>query len=129
MKLSGFHSFIARAILMTVGCVAASLASAGNLDFEQHAYAIELNRCIDMLRPAMQASRASKISYDVQEIQLSGPWYQFEISVSVDRENGAERIDSYKVGCKSNRWIDSSELQVRHNAEQLPAAMELQASK
>jgi hypothetical protein len=105
------------------------VASATNLTLERNAYADELDRCIDLIRPSVQAGDVGKITYDVQEIDLRGPWYEFEISVSVEGENGAMQLDGYKVGCKSNRWIDASKLQARRNIEKLPLTMELVASK
>ena len=129
MKVNTSRRRIAPAIAFTVGLLAAGIASSGNLDFVEQAYAEELNRCIDMIRPVMPASGAGKIIYDVQQIDLRGPWYQFEISVSIEEENGATKIDGYKIGCKSNRWGNSATLQARRNRQQLPTMSELLASQ
>jgi len=116
-------------VVATVGMLTAGVAGAGDLNYAEQAYRDELNRCVALLRPAMPVTGVRKITYEVQEIELRGPWYQFEISVSVEDESGATRIGGYRVGCKSNRWIDSSTLQARRNVQSLPLTKELLASE
>ncbi len=113
----------------TVGALATGIANAEVSYFERNGYEEEMNRCIDLLQPAMQSINSGKIIYDVQQIDLRGPWYQFEISVSVEDEAGIKSLDSYKIGCKANRWIESAELNVRRNTQQLPVTQEPLASK
>ena len=124
-------------ILMTAATVSfftTGVASAASSYLEQYGYEEEMNRCIDLLRPVMrisasQTAGAAKIIYDVQDVDLRGPWYRFEISVSVEDEAGAKLLDGYKVGCRSNRWIESAQLKDRRNSEELPGEMALFASK
>ena len=127
MKALNLRNEVVLAMAATVGILAAGVANADY--FERNGYEDEMNRCIDLIQPSMQAVKSGKVIYDVQEIDLRGPWYQFEISVTVEDEAGARRIDGYKVGCKSNRWIETAELKERRNTEQLPVEMELLASK
>ena len=129
MTAKTFHRNITGVIAAAVGMLTWGVASSGDLNLTRQAYEDEMNRCINLLRPLMPVNTNSKIIYDVQGIDLRGPWYLFDISVSIEDQNGVELVDGYKFGCKSNRWKDSSELQSRRNTQQLPEKMELMASK
>ena len=95
--------------------------------FTRDDYQDEVNRCIDLLRPALSAQDGDKVIYDIQEIELRGPWYQFEISASVVDADGTTRVDGFKVGCKANRWIEKAQLAERKNKQQLTNGLELLA--
>ena len=126
MIAKAFRSLAVRVAVAAVGMLAAGLAVADTLDLESSAYQQEMHRCIDLLRPALQSVEAGKIIYDVQEIDLRGPWYEFEISVTVEDSAGNKRLDGYRVGCQSNRWIEMARLEERRNAEKLPVEVKIE---
>ena len=129
MNVISLRSRIIVMIAAAVSLFTAGTASAENSYLEQYGYEEEMNRCIDLLRPALQLAELGKVTYDVQEIDLRGPWYQFEISVTVEDESGTKLLDGYKVGCKSNRWIESAQLKYRRNSQELLADTMLLASQ
>ena len=88
--------------------------------FEQRGYQDELLLCADLLRPVLAAGQGDRVSYVVDEIELRGPWYRFEIAATVVSAAGETVLEDYRVGCKSNRWIESARLLARHNAQELP---------
>jgi len=83
--------------------------------FEHHGYDSELQHCVELLRPTLNAPADGKIQYLLQEVKLRGPWYRFEIQASVFDSDGAVSLDGFKVLCKSNRWIESARLIERRN--------------
>ena len=87
--------------------------------FEENGYEEELALCVDLLRPSLAASAGEKVEYVVQDIDLQGPWYRFEIAATVTDVEGQIRIDGYRVGCKSNRWIESAQLDDRNRIPKL----------
>lgn len=95
--------------------------------FTRQDYEDEVNRCIDLLRPALSAKDGDRVIYDIQEIELRGPWYQFEISATVIDAGGVTTVDGFRVGCKANRWVESAKLAERENDRQLNASLELLA--
>ncbi len=105
-----------------LGLATAAQGAAEYNYFTQHGYEDEINRCIDLLRPALGAQAGDKVVYDIQEIQLRGPWYQFEISTTIIDPKGNISVDDYMVGCKANRWIDSVQLAERRNTTQLKSS-------
>jgi hypothetical protein len=82
---------------------------------ETYGYDMELQHCIELLRPTLGATENEKVKYSVEDIALRGPWYRFEISASVFGADGSTRVDGFKVLCKSNRWIQSAKLIERRN--------------
>lgn len=126
MFAKAFRSRAVRVAVAAVGMLAGGLAAAESLYFEQNAYQEEMHRCIDLLRPALQSVAAGKVIYDVQEIELRGPWYEFEISVTVEDPAGNKRLDGYKVGCQSNRWVEMARLEDRRNNEKLPVEVKIE---
>jgi hypothetical protein len=77
---------------------------------EQYGYTEELQHCVDLLRPTLNTGSEERASFVVEDIVLRGPWYRFKISASVFSADGVTRVDSFKVSCKSNRWIESARL-------------------
>jgi hypothetical protein len=106
-----------------------SIAGATDSYFEQYGYEDEINRCISLLRPSLGAASNDRVTYEIQEIDLRGPWYRFEISASVVDVTGQMKLDAFKVGCKANRWVETAQLMERPNAQQLALNSELFASK
>ena len=82
---------------------------------ETYGYDMELQHCVELLRPTLGATENEKVKYVVGDIALRGPWYRFEISASVFGADGSTRVDGFKVLCKSNRWIQSAQLIERKN--------------
>ena len=114
------------------GLAAALLAWFGQINaaaaydyLEMYGYEDELARCIDLIRPALQAREGEKVTYDVQKIDLRGPWYNFAIGMTLVDRQGNKQIDNYKVGCKANRWVASARLVERRNTEPLPMRLGL----
>ena len=95
--------------------------------FTRYDYEDEVYRCIDLLRPALSAKDGDKVIYDIQEIELRGPWYQFEISATVIDADGVTTVDGFKVGCRANRWVEKAQLAERENDRQLSVKLELLA--
>ncbi|MEJ2138335.1 MAG: hypothetical protein P8Y61_02600 [Gammaproteobacteria bacterium] len=90
--------------------------------FTRDDYEDEVNRCIDLLRPALSAKDGDRVIYEIQEIELRGPWYQFEISATVVDAGGVTTVDGFRVGCKANRWVERAELAARDNGRELDTA-------
>jgi len=90
---------------------------------ETHGYEDELARCVDLIRPVIGLENTDKVTYDVQEIDLHGPWYKFEISTTIVDDDGTTQIDSFNVGCKSNRRISATELLDRTNTARTDQAV------
>ena len=67
------------------------------------------------------------MSYEIEDIRLRGPWYRFEIKTTVVDSNGQTVVDGYRVGCKSNRWIESTQLLARRNSQALPLQLQMLA--
>ena len=82
---------------------------------EAYGYDMELQHCVELLRPTLGAAKDEQVKYVVEDITLRGPWYRFEISASVFGADGSTRVDGFKVLCKSNRWIQSAKLIERRN--------------
>ena len=82
---------------------------------ETHGFDMELQHCVDLLRPTLGAVENEKVKYVVEDVALRGPWYRFEITATVIGVDGSTRIDGFKVLCKSNRWIQSAKLIERKN--------------
>lgn len=78
--------------------------------YELHGYNKELQHCVDLLRPNLFIQNQERASFVVDEISLRGPWYEFSISASVTSADGSERLNGFRVSCKSNRWIQSARL-------------------
>ena len=114
-------------LLAVVLVMLSGVAQASDDYFEQYGYEEEMNRCIDLLRPSLRATASDRVIYDVQEIDLRGAWYRFEISATVVDAAGMSKIDNYRVGCQSNRWVEVARLLERPNKQQLQS--ELLASK
>lgn len=83
--------------------------------FEQYGYEPQLQRCVDLLRPAVTGSPGDQVRFEVEEIKLRGPWFRFEISTTVRDQTGRVRLNDYKVGCKANRWVAKTRLIRRPN--------------
>ena len=97
----------------------ATVRADANLNYaEEYSYRERLMQCVDKLRPIFQPLASDRVIYNVEEIELRGPWYRFEISTTIVAEDGTSVLDDYKVGCKANRWIDSTRLLSRRNADQ-----------
>jgi hypothetical protein len=126
MFAKAFRGWAVTGTAATVGMLAGGVASAEPLFFDQNGYQDEMHRCIDLLRPALQSVETGKVIYDVQDIELRGPWYQFEISVTVEDAAGNKRLDGYKVGCQSNRWVEIARLEDRRNAQKLPVEVKIE---
>jgi hypothetical protein len=82
---------------------------------EHNGFDTELQHCIELLRPTLNAPAESKVEYLVEDVRLRGPWYRFELTASVVESNGTVSLDGFKVLCKSNRWVDSARLIERRN--------------
>jgi hypothetical protein len=82
---------------------------------ETYGYDMELQHCVELLRPTLGAEQNEQVKYVVQDVALHGPWYRFEIKASVIGVDGDARIDGFKVLCKSNRWLESARLIERRN--------------
>ena len=82
---------------------------------ETHGYDMELQHCVELLRPTLGAEQNEQVKYIVQDVTLHGPWYRFEIKASVIGVEGDARIDGFKVLRKSNRWLQSARLIERKN--------------
>ena len=95
--------------------------------FEEYAYQDAMMRCVATLRPVLEVQDTDTVSYIIQEIDLKGPWYRFEISATVLDSEGNTQIDDFQVGCKANRWIDETRLLARRNAESLILKLDLLA--
>jgi len=91
--------------------------------FEMRGYDSELQQCVELLRPTLGAVQNERTRYTVEDIDLRGPWYSFEIVASVFGIDGRKRVDSFKVRCKSNRWTDSARLIKRKNAPTVDRAL------
>ena len=124
MKTPGIRSMAFAALL----CCGAANANPAYDYFELYGYEDELARCVELIRPVLQAKDGEKVTYDVQEIDLRGPWYNFEISTTLVDTQGNKQVDAYKIGCRSNRWVESVKLVERRNSQPLPLRLELLAS-
>jgi hypothetical protein len=82
---------------------------------ETYGFDMELQHCVELLRPSLGAVENEKVKYVVEDITLRGPWYRFEITATVIGVDGSTRVDGFKVLCKSNRWIQSAKLIERRN--------------
>jgi hypothetical protein len=109
---------------VSAATIPATLSLSDNSEFSE-----ELNRCVDLLRPQVQMIGAERTVYDVQDVKLTGPWYRFEISVSVENDTGDSLLNDYRVGCSANRWVDEAYLSGRRNSETLPKAILVVNSK
>ena len=87
--------------------------------FERHGYEDELQRCVESLRPVLDVSDGDQVSYIVDEIDLRGPWYRFEIAATLVNKDGDTELDNFRIGCKSNRWIAEVRLIERDNIQTL----------
>jgi hypothetical protein len=107
--------------VVLAGVFVASMAQADQTEYrpynylETYGYDMELQHCVELLRPTLGATVNEKVKYAVEDIVLRGPWYRFEISASVFGADGSTRVDGFKVLCKSNRWIQSAHLFERKN--------------
>jgi len=104
-------------------------ASATYNYFEENGYEDELELCLQKIRPMINAGADDAVYYEVEEIDLRGPWYRFEISATKVDRTGQRSIDGYNVGCKSNRWVESVKLLERYNKQPLPVGREMFAKK
>jgi len=82
---------------------------------ETYGFDMELQHCVELLRPSLGAVENEKVKYVVEDVTLRGPWYRFEIAATVIGVDGSTRVDGFKVLCKSNRWIQSAKLIERKN--------------
>jgi len=124
MKPNGIRGSLWTALFAVIGLISGT-ANAVASSAAEYEFADELNRCVSLLRPSVQAFGDGKVVYDVQDYKRTGPWYRFEISVSVEDEAGTQLLDNYRVGCSSNRWVDSAYLSSRRNSQQLPKRLTL----
>lgn len=105
------------------GVLAADFAGAADMEFEPYdyhelyGYEDEVESCVDILRPNIDAAFDERVEYIVEDIDLRGPWYKFELSAYVYAADGEKTLDGFNVACKSNRWITSARLIDRPNAE------------
>jgi len=131
MKTATYQGRIAllSALAALAGLLAVGSAQAKDSFIERYQYQDEMNRCIDLLRPAVQADESGKVLYNVQEIDRRGQWYKFEIDITVTDASGAKTVDGYRVGCEANRWTEVAKLLERDNNESLPLQRELLASQ
>jgi len=83
---------------------------------ESYGFEDEIKQCVEIIRPVLGINSTEKVVYDVQEIDLQGPWYRFEITAVIVDEAGIVQLDGFNFGCKSNRWIESASLLDRRNS-------------
>jgi hypothetical protein len=97
-------------------------------DYEDNYHALygyedELQVCVDLLRPSMGIEQVDRVTYQVEEIDLHGPWYKFEIVASTYLSSGQPVTDGFRVACKSNRWIEQARLIERSNPASVDRAL------
>jgi lysyl-tRNA synthetase class II len=108
------------ALATFTGLSLSSVAQA-EYDYEDNYHALygyedELQQCVELLRPSVETEQADRITYQVQEIDLHGPWYKFEIAATTYLADGQKIVDGFRVACKSNRWIEQARLIERRNS-------------
>ena len=104
-----------KGIVASISLLTVSAANAEYNYFETHGYQDELKTCIDVLRSNLDLRDDDVVSYEVEKIDLRGPWYRFDIVTTVTDGAGQERLGEFEIGCKSNRWIVSARLIERVN--------------